>query len=71
MTWRRWGFTAVSFAAVIGISAFFILRWWRAGSVIVLPPQEQPDTDMRQKSVAMRVALYIEHLRSEAIPDPR
>jgi glycosyltransferase 2 family protein len=37
MTWRRWAFTAVSFAAVIGISIFFILRWWRAGSAIVLP----------------------------------
>jgi uncharacterized protein (TIRG00374 family) len=39
MTWKRWAFTAASFAAVIGISAFFILRWWRAGSAIVLPPQ--------------------------------
>jgi uncharacterized protein (TIRG00374 family) len=39
MTWRRWAFTAVSFAAVIGISTFFILRWWRAGSAIVLPPR--------------------------------
>jgi hypothetical protein len=39
MTWRRWAFTAVSFAAVIGISIFFILRWWRAGSAIVLPPR--------------------------------
>jgi uncharacterized protein (TIRG00374 family) len=39
MTWRRWAFTAVSFAAVIGISVFFILRWWRAGSAIVLPPR--------------------------------
>jgi uncharacterized protein (TIRG00374 family) len=29
----------VSFAAVIGISMFFILRWWRAGSTIVLPPR--------------------------------
>ncbi len=38
MTWKRWAFTAVSFAAVIGISVFFILRWWRAGSAIVLPP---------------------------------
>ena len=39
MTWKRWAFTAVSFAAVIGISVFFILRWWRAGSTISLPPQ--------------------------------
>jgi uncharacterized protein (TIRG00374 family) len=38
MTWKRWAFTAASFAAVIGISIFFILRWWRAGSAIVLPP---------------------------------
>lgn len=37
MTWKRWLFTALSFAAVIGVSLFFILRWWRAGSVIVLP----------------------------------
>src|SRR5262249_60754417 len=37
--WRRWAFTAVSFAAVIGVSIFFILRWWRAGSSIVLPPR--------------------------------
>ena len=37
MTWKRWAFTAVSFAAVIGVSAFFILRWWRAGSAITLP----------------------------------
>jgi hypothetical protein len=39
MTWRRWAFTAASFAAVIGISAYFILGWWRAGSTIVLPPR--------------------------------
>jgi glycosyltransferase 2 family protein len=37
MTWRRWAFTAISFLAVIGISIFFILRWWRAGSAITLP----------------------------------
>ena len=37
MTWKRWAFTAVSFAAVIGVSVFFILRWWRAGSAITLP----------------------------------
>jgi hypothetical protein len=37
MTWKRWAFTAASFAAVIGISVFFILRWWRAGSTVVLP----------------------------------
>src|ERR1041385_5707969 len=37
MTWKRWLFTAFSFAAVIGVSVFFIVRWWRAGSTIVLP----------------------------------
>src|SRR5438105_15010474 len=37
MTWRRWAFTALSFAAVVGVSAFFIVRWWRAGSAIGLP----------------------------------
>jgi hypothetical protein len=37
MTWKRWAYTAVSFAAVIGVSVFFILRWWRAGSAIGLP----------------------------------
>jgi len=36
---KRWTFTAVSFAAVIGISVFFVLRFRRAGSVIVLPLQ--------------------------------
>ena len=39
MTWKRWAFTAASFAAVIGVSVFFILRWWRAGSTIGLPLQ--------------------------------
>ena len=39
MTWKRWAFTAASFAGVIGISGFFVLRWWRAGSAIVLPPR--------------------------------
>jgi uncharacterized protein (TIRG00374 family) len=37
MTWRKWLFTGLSFAAVIGISVFFIVRWWRAGSAISLP----------------------------------
>jgi len=37
MTWRKWVFTGLSFAAVIGISIFFIVRWWRAGSAIGLP----------------------------------
>jgi len=32
-------FTAVSFAAVIGVSGFFVWRWWRAGSAIFLPPR--------------------------------
>src|SRR5947209_2055853 len=39
MTWKRWAFTAVSFAAVFGVSSWFIWRWWRAGSAIVLPPR--------------------------------
>lgn len=39
MTWKRWAFTAASFLGVIGISVFFILRWWRAGSAITLPPR--------------------------------
>ena len=39
MTWKRWLFTALSFAAVLGVSAYFIIGWWRAGSVIVLPPR--------------------------------
>src|SRR5580765_5636556 len=39
VTWKRWLFTAVSFVAVLGVSAFFIIRWWRAGSAITLPPQ--------------------------------
>ena len=37
MNWKRWAFTIASFAAVIGVSAFFIVRWWRAGSTIRLP----------------------------------
>jgi uncharacterized protein (TIRG00374 family) len=37
MTWRRWAFTAASFAAVLGVSAYFIVGWWRAGSAIGLP----------------------------------
>src|SRR4249919_2863433 len=39
MTWKRWVFTAVSFAAVMGVSGFFVWRWWRAGSTIILPPR--------------------------------
>jgi glycosyltransferase 2 family protein len=39
MTWKRWAFTAASFAAVLGISVGFILHWWRQGSAIVLPPR--------------------------------
>jgi uncharacterized membrane protein YbhN (UPF0104 family) len=37
MTWRRWLFTALSFAAVIGVSAYFIVGWWREGGAIALP----------------------------------
>ena len=39
MTYRRWAFTAVSFLGVIAVSTFFIVRWWRAGSAITLPPR--------------------------------
>src|ERR1043165_6859755 len=39
MTWKRWLFTALSFAAVIGVSVYFVISWWGTGSVIVLPPQ--------------------------------
>jgi uncharacterized membrane protein YbhN (UPF0104 family) len=37
VTWKRWLFTAVSFAAVIGISVYFTVHWWRAGSAVGLP----------------------------------
>lgn len=37
MNWKRWTFTIASFAAVIGVSIFFIVRWLRAGSTIALP----------------------------------
>lgn len=39
MTWKRWAFTIASFAAVVGVSVFFIVRWLRAGSTIALPLQ--------------------------------
>ncbi|HEY4216074.1 MAG TPA: lysylphosphatidylglycerol synthase transmembrane domain-containing protein [Gemmatimonadaceae bacterium] len=39
MTWKRWAFTALSFAGVIGISIYFIFRWWQTGGVISLPPR--------------------------------
>ena len=39
MNWKRWAFTIASFAAVFGVSTFFIVRWWRAGSTIALPLQ--------------------------------
>src|SRR5690349_1513134 len=37
MSWKRWVFTAASFAAVLGISAYFVVRWWHQGSSVVLP----------------------------------
>jgi uncharacterized protein (TIRG00374 family) len=37
VNWKRWTFTIASFAAVIGVSIFFIVRWLRAGSTIALP----------------------------------
>jgi uncharacterized protein (TIRG00374 family) len=39
MTWKRWLFTGLSFAAVIGVSVYFVISWWGTGSVFVLPPQ--------------------------------
>jgi uncharacterized protein (TIRG00374 family) len=35
--WKRWVYTAASFAAVFGVSAYFIVGWLRAGSTIGLP----------------------------------
>jgi uncharacterized protein (TIRG00374 family) len=37
VTWKRWLFTALSFAAVIGASIYFIARWWGEGTTINLP----------------------------------
>jgi uncharacterized protein (TIRG00374 family) len=37
VTWKRWLFTALSFAAVIGASIFFIARWWGEGTTLDLP----------------------------------
>jgi uncharacterized protein (TIRG00374 family) len=37
VTWKRWLFTALSFAAVIGASIYFIARWWGEGTSINLP----------------------------------
>ncbi len=37
MSWKRWLFTAASFAAVLGVSLYFFLHWWRAGGVVALP----------------------------------
>jgi uncharacterized protein (TIRG00374 family) len=37
VTWKRWLFTALSFAAVIGASVYFIARWWGEGTTINLP----------------------------------
>ncbi len=38
MNAKHWLFTAVSFAAVFAVSAYFIVSWSRAGSAIALPP---------------------------------
>lgn len=38
MNAKRWLFTAVSFAAVFAVSAYFIIGWWRQGSAVALPP---------------------------------
>ena len=37
MTWKRWTFTILSFAAIVGVTIWFIVRWWRGGSTISLP----------------------------------
>lgn len=37
MTWKRWLFTALSFAAVLGISAYFTAHWWGEGTTFNLP----------------------------------
>jgi uncharacterized protein (TIRG00374 family) len=37
VTWKRWLFTALSFAAAIGISAYFTVHWWGEGTSINLP----------------------------------
>jgi len=37
MNLKRWTFTIISFAAVLGVSAWYIVRWWRAGSGVSLP----------------------------------
>jgi hypothetical protein len=37
MSWKRWAFTALSFAVTFGISGYFIVRWWRAGGAVELP----------------------------------
>ena len=37
MTWKRWLFTALSFAAVLGISAYFTAHWWGQGTSFNLP----------------------------------
>lgn len=37
MSWKRWLFTALSFAAVIGISAYFTAHLWGQGTSINLP----------------------------------
>jgi uncharacterized protein (TIRG00374 family) len=37
VTWKRWVFTALSFAAVFGASIYFIARWWGEGTSINLP----------------------------------
>ena len=37
MTWKRWLFTALSFAAVLGVSAYFTAHWWGEGTSFNLP----------------------------------
>jgi uncharacterized protein (TIRG00374 family) len=37
VTWKRWLFTALSFAAVLGISAYFVAKWRGEGTSMNLP----------------------------------
>src|ERR1044071_744843 len=37
MTWKRWTFTIVSFAAIVTVSIWYVVRWWESGSAITLP----------------------------------
>ena len=51
MTWKRWIFTALSFAAVLGISAYFTAHWWGEGTSINLPWQAHVLAQIRSPAV--------------------